>query len=136
MQKLLPFVLLLFFLIPAKKSSAQCNPVIFGEDTMCAGSSTYLFVNDIYQSYSWSNGSTASYTYVTSPGMVTLNTVDANSCNGSASIMVRQVQPPSVSFNAVSAGYTAILTNTSTNTYAYQWLFGDGTSSSSVSPTH
>ena len=137
MQKLLPFVLvLIFFSAGSKKSYSQCNPVINGEDTICAGSSTYLYVNDVYQSYSWSTGSTVSYTYVTGPGTVTLNTVDGSFCNGSASITIRQVQPPSVSFNASAAGYTAILTNTSTNTYSYQWLFGDGTTSSSVSPTH
>ncbi len=137
MQKLLRVVFLVIFLFNStKKVSGQCNPVIFGEDTICAGSTSYLFVNDVYQSYSWSNGSTVSYTYATGPGTITLNTVDVNSCNGSANIVIRQVQPPSVSFNITPVSYTAVLSNTSTNTYAYQWYFGDGTSSTSVSPSH
>ena len=137
MHRLLQFVFISIFIFNgSKKLSAQCNPVIFGEDTICAGGTSYLFVNDIYQSYSWSNGSTASYTYATGPGTITLNTVDANSCNGSASILIRQVQPPSVSFNVTTAGYSATLTNTSTNTYAYRWYFGDGTTSTAVNPPH
>jgi hypothetical protein len=137
MQRLLQFVFIFIFIFNgSKKLSAQCTPVIFGEDTICAGSSSYLFVNDIYQSYSWSNGSTVSYTYATGPGTITLNTIDANSCHGVASILIRQVQPPSVSFNVNTAGYSATLTNTSTSTYAYRWYFGDGTTSTSVNPTH
>jgi hypothetical protein len=137
MQKLLRWAFLLILVAGSTKQSfSQCNPVINGEDTICAGSSSYLYVADIYQSYSWSNGSTVSYTYATGPGTITLNTVDGASCNGSASITIRQVQPPAVSFNASVAGYAATLTNTSTNTYSYQWLFGDGLTSSSVSPTH
>ncbi len=137
MQKLLPFALLLIlFTGGIQRSSAQCNPVIFGEDTICTGSSTYLYVNDVYQSYSWSNGSTVSYTYATGPGTITLNTVDGSACNGNASIIIRQVQRPVVSFNPSVGGYAATLTNTSTNTYAYQWYFGDGTSSNAISPTH
>src|SRR4051812_45868383 len=98
MQRLLRFIFLTLIVFNStKKLSAQCNPVINGEDTICAGSSSYLFVTGNYQSYSWSNGSTASYTYATGPGTITLNTVDLNSCNGSASILIRQVQPPSVS---------------------------------------
>src|SRR5436190_24332608 len=108
MQRLLQFVFISIFIFNgSKKLSAQCNPVIFGEDTICTGGTSYLFVNDIYQSYSWSNGSTASYTYATGPGIITLNTVDGNSCNGTAAILIRQVQPPSVSFNVAAPGYTA-----------------------------
>lgn len=137
MQRLLRWVLFSIFIFNgAKKTAAQCNPVIFGEDTICTGSSSYLYVNDVYQSYSWSNGSTASYTYATGPGTITLNTVDANSCNGSASILIRQVQPPSVSFTANAGGYVLSTTNTSTNAYAYQWIFGDNTTSNAISPTH
>jgi hypothetical protein len=137
MQRLLQCVFLFIFIFNGeKKSTAQCNPVIFGEDTICAGSSSYLYVNDIYQSYSWSNGSTASFTYATGPGTITLNTVDGSFCNGTASIIIRQVQPPAVSFTANTGGYILSTSNTSTNTYAYQWIFGDGTTSNSVSPTH
>ncbi|CAN5467329.1 hypothetical protein BH11BAC1_BH11BAC1_13560 [soil metagenome] len=137
MQKLLHFVfILVLFIGGTRQSFSQCNPVINGQDTICSGSSSYLYVNDIYQSYSWSNGSTVSYTYATGAGTITLNTVDASNCNGNASIVIRQVQPPAVSFTANAAGYTAVLSNTSTNTYAYQWLFGDGSTSTSTSPTH
>ncbi len=137
MQKLLRFLFILLLAVSGTKVSySQCNPVIYGEDTICTGSSTYLYVNDIYQSYSWSNGSTVSYTYAIGPGTITLNTVDGSFCNGAASITIRQVQPPSVSFNPTLFGYTVNLSNTSTNTYAYQWLFGDGTSSSTTSPSH
>ena len=101
MQKLLHFVFIwVLFIGGTKDSFSQCNPVINGEDTICAGSSSYLFVNDVYQSYSWSNGSTVSYTYATGPGTITLNTIDGAACHGTASIIIRQVQPPSVSFNA------------------------------------
>ena len=137
MQKILHFVFTLLLIVGgAKTSYSQCNPVIFGEDTICTGSSTYLYVNDVYQSYSWSNGSTVSYTYAIGPGTITLNTVDGSFCNGTASITIRQVQPPNVSFNPTLFGYTVNLSNTSTNTYAYQWLFGDGTSSNTTSPSH
>ena len=118
MQKLLQFVLILAFALSRSVPSfSQCNPVIFGEDTICAGSSTYLYVNDVYQSYSWSNGSTVSYTYATGPGTITLNTIDGTACHGTASITIRQVQPPSVSFNPSVGGYAVTLSNTSTNTY-------------------
>ena len=137
MQKLLLRAIILILLLSGTKQSfSECNPTIYGEDTICAGSSSYLFVDDVYQSYSWSNGSTTSYTYATGPGTITLNTVDGASCNGNASIVIRQVQAPSVSFSASVGGYAVTLTNTSTNTYSYQWIFGDGTTSNSISPTH
>lgn len=137
MQKLLRFAFLLtLFSLVANRSMAQCNPVIFGEDTICAGSSTYLYVNDIYTSYSWSNGSTASYTYATGPGTITLNTIDGAACHGSASITIRQVQPPALSFTTSVNGYSVTLTNTSSNAFSYQWIFGDGSTSSATSPTH
>ncbi len=129
------FLFLLFYL-SHQNASAQCNPVIYGEDTICAGSSSYLYVDNRYLSYSWSNGSTYNYTYATAAGTITLNTVDSSNCHGLATIIIRQVQPPTISFNANVAGYIATLNNTSTNAYSYEWIFGDGSTSSSVSPTH
>src|SRR4051812_36263450 len=77
MQKLLRWAFILILIVAGtNKSFSQCNPVINGEDTICAGSSSYLYVDDIYQSYSWSNGSTTYYTYATSAGTITLNTID------------------------------------------------------------
>lgn len=137
MQKLLRWTFILILIVSGTKQSfSQCNPVINGEDTICAGSSSYLYVNDIYQSYSWSNGSTTYYTYATSAGTITLNTIDGAACHGTANITIRQVQRPSISFNVNVNGYNVTLTNTSTNAYSYEWLFGDGSSSSSTSPSH
>src|SRR5690349_912638 len=137
MQRLLQFLFIFIFIFNgSKKLSEQCNHFIFGEDTIFSGRSSYLFVNDIFLNYYLSNGSTVSYTYATAPGTITLNTIDSNSCHGTRSIIIRQVQPPSVSFSVAAAGYNATLTNTSSNTYSYRWYFGDGTTSTSVNPSH
>ncbi len=100
-------------------------------------------------SYSWdfgdgntSNQEHPSYTYTT-PGnyMVTLVATNSNNCPGSRIRRIQVVNRPQAVFSAsnntgCTAPLTVAFTNTSANASSYTWLFGDGGTSSAISPTH
>jgi gliding motility-associated-like protein len=72
---------------------------------------------------------------------VTLSLIDTNYCNYPDSItkQVRIAQNVDAQFSTPPFGcapYNAVLTNTSAGGQVFQWNFGDGTTSTAVSPTH
>jgi gliding motility-associated-like protein len=72
------------------------NPVfaIDGEDYFCSGDTASVFVNDIYETYSWSDGTTEASTATNTPGILQLTVTDINGCAGSASFEVEEMALP------------------------------------------
>jgi gliding motility-associated-like protein len=124
----------------------------FSADTVCAGSSTTFtnlsnpgpgsgvsFYWDFYN-LGTTNDSTASptWTYNTA-GTYTVKLTEVNNGCGSDTLIKVLVDPASsVSFTYKNGGCspTVAFTNTSNGGSPYVWNFGDGTTSSSVSPSH
>ena len=116
---------------------------------------TYTFVQSVYSavpiaSYTWNfgdgttgTGGTVVHTYtIAGSYAVTLSYTTTTGCTGSVTTSFPAYGPPNASFTAspltVCAGSPVAFTNTSTNSYitTYQWNFGDGAYSSTISPNH
>jgi hypothetical protein len=63
-------------------------PQIAGSATICLGSPTTLFLSATYDTYVWSDGSTAPSIVVSVPGLVSVTVSDVGGCTGEASIVV------------------------------------------------
>ncbi len=61
--------------------------------SLCGSASTTLSVNDIYVTYTWSNGDTDHATTVTTPGIYTI-TVTENGCSATKTFIVTTPPPP------------------------------------------
>lgn len=124
----------------------------FTADTVCAGSGTQ-FTNasnpaagtpgtSFYWSF-YSNGvindSTANPNWVfTQPGTYNVQLIEINNgCGNDTTIKVKVDSVPVVNFRAnnTCVGQTVNFTNTSTGATGYSWNFGNGSSSTAVSPT-
>lgn len=109
------------------------TPVITGNTSFCAGSSTILTATG-GDSYFWSTGATSSSIVVNTPGTYTVTVSSSNGCSGSASVNV--VQNPSV--NVTISGNTVVCsgigtTLTATSGSSYLWSSGETTQSITVS---
>ena len=109
------------------------TPVITGNTSFCAGSSTILTATG-GDSYSWSTGATSASIVVNTPGNYTVTVSSSNGCSGSASVNV--VQNPSV--NVTISGNTVVCsgigtTLTATSGSSYLWSSGETTQSITVS---
>lgn len=62
------------------------NPVIPGNTTLCAGSTTILSPGAGFNNYLWSNGATGSSITASSSGLYQVTVTDANGCSETASI--------------------------------------------------
>jgi PKD repeat protein len=105
--------------------------------TFCTGGSVLLTSTMPATTYSWTGGSTNDSLVVTAGGTYTLNITDA--CGtGSESVVITENSTPVASFTAVSVFLTGDFTNTSTGGGAttYLWNFGDGSTSTQMSPIH
>ncbi|MCD6366759.1 MAG: gliding motility-associated C-terminal domain-containing protein [Bacteroidales bacterium] len=69
------------------------SPVITGNTSICAGSSTTLNVGSGYSSYLWSTGASTASITVFSSGTYSVTVTDANGCSGSTQVTV-QSSPP------------------------------------------
>lgn len=119
----------------------------FSASTVCEGLST-AFTNSTTgaSSYSWSygdgsvgNGTNPSYTYGASGSYsVTLTATSSNNCSANATNSVTVNSSPSASFSAanICAEDSMRFSNGSTGGATYWWYFGDGDSSSAMSPVH
>ncbi|MBC8045971.1 MAG: PKD domain-containing protein [Fimbriimonadaceae bacterium] len=85
--------------------------------------------------YSWSTGATSQTIVVTESGTYSVTTNLAG-CTITESIAVTVNYFPIASFTYTPVGLTFTFTNTSTEGTSYLWNFGDGTTSTIVSPTH
>ncbi len=61
--------------------------------SICPGGSVKLFVDDIYETYTWSNGETSFSTVVTAPGIYTI-TVMENDCTATKTFIVTAPDAP------------------------------------------
>lgn len=107
--------------------SAPPSPIISGETSFCAGSSTTLFGNNGFVSYSWSNGSIDQVTTVSSPGTYTLTVFDNNGCMGTTSVNVTQAPPavPIISGNLNICAGSATVLNAGNGFTDYLWSTGE-----------
>ncbi len=71
------------------------------------------------------------------PGVYLVTLTASNSAGSSTATATVTVHPnPTASFTTQTAGLAVITTNSSQHATSYSWTFGDGGSSSEVSPTH
>jgi len=113
-----------------------------GPLTFCAGDSIRLTCTSA-DSYTWSNGSTASSIWVDTTGTFSVVTTDeCPSANMSASITVtvRELPNPNVPLDTLIDCLPSFIGLSSspegTGPFLYQWSFGDGTGSDQSSPVH
>ncbi len=90
--------------------------------------------------YSWSNGTVTEDLAALSGGNYVVTVTDANGCSATINTDVIASTYPIISANISGNNgcipLTVLFTNTSTNAATYNWIFGDGSTSSAVSPTH
>jgi len=114
-------------------------PVISGQDSICNGASTTLNTGS-YTSFIWNNGSTNQSTTIISAGTYTVTVTDINGCSATASKTITLLSGAQAAFNTGQLigcdSVTVSFNNTSSNATSYYWNFGDGSNSSSTSPSH
>ena len=106
-------------------------PLIGGQLSFCAGSSTTLTSTVTYAAYTWSTGSTTAAANVSTPGTVSLTVTDNNGCVGSSMVSVSQNALPTPAISGVPGfcpGQTTQLTANSGYT-AYLWSTGSSATS-------
>lgn len=99
----------------------------------CAGGSVLLYSNGMYDSYTWTGGSTNDSLTVTTGGTYTLDVADA--CGtGSQTVTIDENDVPGANFSWTNSYVTGLFTNTTTSagsSATYAWDFGDGSGTSS-----
>ena len=113
-------------------------PTFYGDTTYCFGGSTTLSVDDIYTSYSWSTGSTDTFTVVSGSDPVTLTVTSANGCDTErtlSSLEFPQLIPEIDGDTAYCEGGSSRLTTT--DTYVnYTWSNGENFSIVNLNTSH
>jgi len=118
-------------------------------DTICVGQSTTLCAPSGYASYLWNgssvNGQTNQCVVASNPGHYSVQTTQVTGCPGPVFDYFLHNHPtPNANFNigssANNCGLTINFNNTSSMSSgtitAYNWNFGDGTTSSLENPSH
>lgn len=115
--------------------NALPEPEITGQDFFCAGDSTALGATNGFESYLWSDGTTAADLVVTTQGTSVVTVTDANGCQGSASFFVDEITLPTPQINGVPAYCPGTSTTLSASAIfsTYQWSTGDTTGTAMVS---
>lgn len=115
--------------------SPPAAPMITGPLSFCAGNATILNAGAGYQSYIWSTGDQTQQTVAFTPGTYSVTVVNAEGCQGTASVNVVQTPPPSPAIagnlSYCDGGFTTLSVVGSFNSYA--WSVGGSTSSIAVS---
>jgi hypothetical protein len=105
----------------------------------CTGGSALLYSNGVYDTYSWTGGSTNDSLTVTTGGTYTLDVTDACG-SGTQSVTVTENDTPAADYTWTNSYVTALFTNTSTSAGSgatYSWDFGDGVGTSTdENPTY
>ncbi|MEO5906407.1 MAG: hypothetical protein ABIQ11_06765, partial [Saprospiraceae bacterium] len=113
------------------------NVVIGGSTTYCIGGFTVLDAGAGYSSYAWSNSATSQTITISTPGIYSVDIIDANGCAGSATVSVNE----STSLSPVITGGTAFCENGNTTLNAgsgfatYIWSDGSMNQNLIVSTT-
>jgi PKD repeat protein len=107
------------------------------QTVFCSGGSALLTSTMPASTYSWTGGSTNDSLVVTASNTYTLNITDACG-SGSESVAITVNTVPVASFTTTPSYFAGAFTNTSTGGGAttYLWNFGDGNTSTDVSPSH
>jgi len=87
--------------------------------------------------YSWSTGATTQTITVDETGSYGVTaTYPSTGCSDFDSIEITFPVPPTAGFASVVDSLTYYFTNTSVNSDAYEWDFGDGNTSDEINPIH
>jgi hypothetical protein len=108
--------------------------VLADSATFCEGANVVLDAN-MTGTYLWNDGSTNQTLSVSTPGVHSVTVTDLN-CVSSGSSFVSEILDVVSSFDDSSSVYAVAFTNTAQNGDSYLWNFGDGTTSTDVSPIH
>lgn len=106
------------------------TPIISGELSICAGSSTTLSTTNNYAQYAWNNGSTSAQISVATPQTYTITVTDTNACTATATAQVQAAPNPTPIIGgelSICEGYTTTLTADAHQTYL--WSTNDTTAS-------
>ncbi len=76
------------------------NPIITGNNSICAGQFTTLDAGDGYSSYNWSTGESSQTITVSQAGIFSVDVEDGNSCIGTAEIEVTVNAGPDILISA------------------------------------
>jgi gliding motility-associated-like protein len=76
--------------------SEEVTAQILGDTIFCAGSSSSLTVTPQFVDFVWSTGETSSSIQASDPGLITVDVVDADGCQASASINISEQPLPMV----------------------------------------
>jgi len=115
--------------------NALPEPEITGQDFFCAGDSAALDATNGFESYLWSDGTTAADLVVATQGTSAVTVTDANGCQGTASFFVDEINLPTPQINGVPAYCPGTSTTLSASAIfsTYQWSTGDTTGTAMVS---
>lgn len=75
----------------------EVDATIMGDSSYCKGDFAELTARSGFRTYQWSDGTTDTITYVTSPGTVILQVEDQRGCYGSDTMEVLELPQPSLS---------------------------------------
>lgn len=104
------------------------SPEIFGALFYCPGESTLLDAGK-YNGYQWSDGSTARFLKVSTPGIYAVTVTNEFQCTGETDVVIRQLNPPRPEIETQQyfcAGEVAEL-NADSNFVQFNWSTGDTT---------
>ncbi len=93
---------------------------ILGNATYCPGNATTLFLSAPYETYVWSDGTTAPSIVVSVPGLVSVTVSDVGGCTGEASILVTEgntIAPQVVQVSSDCSGLVEVGVSTTYETY-------------------
>lgn len=114
-------------------------PTINSTATSACEGETITLTSSVADSYLWSNGAITQTIDVTANGTFTVETENADACNGvgtSAPITLTFGAVPTAVASFTTSGTVVTFTNTSSGATTYSWDFGDQTNSSASNPVH
>jgi hypothetical protein len=114
-------------------------PTINSTATSACEGETITLTSSVADSYLWSNGAITQTIDVTANGTFTVETENADACNGvgtSAPITLTFGSVPTAVASFTTSGTVVTFTNTSSGATTYSWDFGDQTNSSASNPVH